>query len=254
MQVNHKIYKDYKQTENDKDYYDYYNDDKYYSKYYQKATNTNEKSKKDKHKKRESSSKEDDFDKYSYTTKISHRSMWGSKTFVTKNSIESNRLKPTKNIKKLSDTTYYKNQDKKEIKHTKKLKRILKCLIQFNKSRRELYGKYFDIWYDKTFYYYDDVFNKNSNKKSDNKKYESENKYNYNDYYDYNDYNDYNDNKKYDKKSKNKFNPNIIPKREIKEKSSKTNYYLTYSNLNNYYQDNNSYKSQKKSKKKKEFR
>ena len=170
MQVNHKIYRGSKQTENDKDYYDYYDDDKYYSKYYQKAANTNEKSKKNKHKKRESSSKEDDFDRYSYTTKISQKSMWGSKTFATRNSIESNRLKPTKNSKKLSDTTYFKSHDKKEIKHTKKLKRILKCLIQFNKSRRELYGKYFDIWYDKTFYYYDDVFNKNSNKKSNKKK------------------------------------------------------------------------------------
>ena len=250
MQVNHKIFRGYKQTENDKDYYDYYDDDKYYSKYYQKATNTNDKPKKDKHKKRESSSREDDFDKYSYTTKISHKSMWGSKTFVTKKSIESNRLKPKKSNKKLSDTTYYTNQDKKEKKHTKKLKRILKCLIQFNKSRRELYGKYFDIWYDKTFYYYDDVFNKNKNKKSNNKKYESEREYNYNynDYYDYNDYNDYYDNKKYDKKSKTKYNTNIIPKKETQNKSSKTNYYLTYSNLNNYYQDNNILQKERKKK------
>jgi hypothetical protein len=29
MQVNHKIFRGYKQTENDKDYYDYYDDDKY---------------------------------------------------------------------------------------------------------------------------------------------------------------------------------------------------------------------------------
>ena len=243
MQVNHKIYRGSKQTENDKDYYDYYDDDKYYSKFYQKATTTNDKSKKDKHKKRESSSREDEFDRYSYTTKISQKSMWGSKTFVTKNSIESSRLKPKKNSKKLSDTTYYKSKDKKEIKHTKKLKRILKCLIQFNKSRRELYGKYFDIWYDKTFYYYDDVFSKSSNKQFNNKKYDSKNQYNYN-------YKDYDDNKKYNKKSKNKLNPNIIPNKEKKEKSSKSNYYITYSNLNNYYQDNNSYKSQKKSKKK----
>ena len=253
MQVNHKIYRGIKQTENYKDYYDYYDDDKYYSKYYQKSANSNEKYKKDKHLKRESSSREDDFDRYSYTTKVSHKSMWGSKTFVTKNSLESNKLRPTKKSKKLSDTTYFKNQDKKEIKHTKKLKRILKCLIQFNKSRRELYGKYFDIWYDKTFYYYDVVFDKNANKKSNNKKYESENKYNYkyNDYYNYNDINYYKGSKKYDKKAKNKFSSNIVPKNEIKDKSSKTNYYMTYSNINNYYQDNSSYKSQKKSNKKK---
>jgi len=240
MHVNHQIYRGYNQTENNKKYYDYYDDDKYYSKYIQKNTHSNEKYKKDRHKKRESSSTQDDFDRYSYTTKVSHKSMWGSKTYVSKNSKESNnRLKTKKTTKKLSDTTYYQNKDKKEIKHTKKLKRILKCLIQFNKSRRELYGKYFDIWYDKTFYYYDkDMYNKKSN----NNKYESENKYNYK-------YNDYDDYKNYDKNLKNKFDPNIVPKREKKERSTKTNYYLTYSIINDYDRDNGYY-SQKKSKNK----
>jgi len=73
--------------------------------------------------------------------------------------------------------------------------------------------------------------------------YASENKYNYK-------YNDYDDNK-YDKKLKNKFDPNIIPKREKKERSTKANYYLTYSIINDYDKDNGYYSQKKNSKSKK---
>ena len=82
--------------------------------------------------------------------------MWGSKTYNSRPSKESiNKIKTKNKSLKTSDIFYSKkNNEKKQIKHAKKLKRILKCLIEFKKSRREVEGKYFDIWYDKTYTYY----------------------------------------------------------------------------------------------------
>ena len=174
MQVNHKISKDYyyqKEKENKKvkKNYDIYDNtyDKYYPTNYSKNTFSKEKSKKDKTKYRESSSREDDYDRYSYTNKINQRSIWGSKIFIPRDSKEnSTKVRTKNNSKKNSIIINYKRSDKKEIKHMKRLKRILKCLIIFNKSRSELYGKYFDIWYDKTFPYYEEIIQKSKKKKN----------------------------------------------------------------------------------------
>ncbi len=111
MQAKHKIFKGYQsknETKNKKDYYDYDDEYKFYPQNQTKRTYSNEKSKKDLSKKRESSSREDDFDRYSYTTKISQRSMWGSKISIPKDNKENSIKHKTKNnSKKNSGITHF---------------------------------------------------------------------------------------------------------------------------------------------------
>ena len=245
MQAKHKIFKGYQsknETKNKKDYYDYDDEYKFYPQNQTKRTYSNEKSKKDLSKKRESSSREDDFDRYSYTTKISQRSMWGSKIFNSRPSKESiKQINTINNSKKDSDIFYSKmSNEKKKKKRAKKLKRILKCLIEFHKSRREVEGKYFDIWYDNTYTYYASKTSKDSKKYMSSSKYyeyarENQNNYQYNNY----GYDDY----KKSKKNKSKTKELNVPKKEIKEKpdSNSLKHYYTYSNIDDKEKDSDYY-------------
>ena len=243
MQANHKIFKGYQtNAEKQKDYYDYDDEYKFYPQYQTKSTHSNEKSKKGLTKKRESSSREDDFDRYSWTTKISQRSMWGSKTYNSRPSKESiNKIKTKNKSLKTSDIFYSKkNNEKKQIKHAKKLKRILKCLIEFKKSRREVEGKYFDIWYDKTYTYYTSKTPQYSKKYISSSKYyqyerENQNNYQYNNY----GYDDY----KKNKKNKSKTKELNVPKKEVKVKpdSNSKKHFYTYSNFEDKEKDSDYY-------------
>ena len=104
--------------------------------------------------------------------KINKKSMWGSKAQNAKNSI-TNKIKSNSiNYLNTINNNIKKNitKEKKEIKKLRKRNNILKCLIEFKRSRREIYAEYFDIWFDKT-YYYDITLEpdyKNSNKNYDN--------------------------------------------------------------------------------------
>ena len=82
----------------------------------------------------------------SYSTLNNQKSMWGSKTYRTKNY---SRLSSSN----YSEIRYHINKDKKTSQKIKKRNTILKYLIEFNQSRREVKEKYFDIWYDKTYDY-----------------------------------------------------------------------------------------------------
>ena len=152
--------------------------------------------------------------------KINKKSMWGSKAQNAKNSI-TNKIKSNSiNYLNTINNNIKKNitKEKKENKRLRKRNTILKCLIEFKRSRREVYAEYFDIWFDKT-YYYDitpEPDYKNSNK-------------NYDNFYDYDKY------EKNEKKYKKEIQLNDIPKKsKKKEKKYDTNYY-TYSNM--YYID-----------------
>ena len=86
-------------------------------------------------------------------SKINQKSIWGSKALNSKKYIIN---------KNKSNSINYSNiicndiiiKDKNQNNKIKQRNNILKCLIELNKSRKEVEGKYFDIWLDKTYYYY----------------------------------------------------------------------------------------------------
>ena len=147
---------------------------------------------------------------------INKRTVWGSSAFYQNefSHKSNNRLsyKEQNNINLIS-------KEKKRNRKKRKLYTILKCLIEFNRSRREVEAKFFDIWFDKTYYYYDLA-------PMAKQKYVDTN------YYDLVKY------EKGDKKYKKKSKDNKIEKKEKKDKKEK--YYISY-NSNNSYNTYNSY-------------
>ena len=81
--------------------------------------------------------------------KINQKIIWGSKALNSEKHI----INKNKSI-----SINYSNdiiiKDKNQNNKIKQRNNILKCLIGFNKSRKEVMGKYFDIWLDKRYYYY----------------------------------------------------------------------------------------------------
>ena len=144
---------------------------------------------------------------------INKRTVWGSKAFYqngfTNKSNIRNSYKEQNNINLVS-------KEKKRNRKLRKLYTILKCLIEFNRSRREVEAKFFDIWFDKTYYYYDLV-------PMAKQKYIDPNYY-YLDKYETGE-------RKYKKKSKDKKNG---------KKEKREQYYISY-NTNNSYNTYNSY-------------
>ena len=142
-------------------------------------------------------------------SKINQKSIWGSKALNSKKYIIN---------KNKSNSINYSNiicndiiiKDKNQNNKIKQRNNILKCLIELNKSRKEVEGKYFDIWLDKTYYYY---LTPEDNKRKSRKN-----------------YNNFDKSEKNDKKYKKNTKRNEVSKNT---KSNEKKY-------NNYYKDNSS--------------
>ena len=81
--------------------------------------------------------------------KINQKSIWGSKALNSQKHINNkNNSINYSNIIGNDIIIKEKNQNK-----FKQRNNIIKCLIEFNKSRKEVEGIYFNLWLDKTYYY-----------------------------------------------------------------------------------------------------
>ena len=252
MQVNHKVYKQYFRIKYEKSKYDDYSDE---DDYYQKSKI---KLYKEKDKKYKNNKTIDSFYGENNTKNLCNttrqKSIWGSTAYNN----NKNYYKNKNYTEKYSNNSYLL---KKENKKMKIIKSILKCLIEFKKSRREVKAKYFDIWYDETFYYdtkckYDNKYidSFNSNKKNyENKIIKKYNKY---------DSFKINDNNKvqksnYTTRRKSDKNEDYYAYSRI---NNKDNYYFTFNDIkyeslgsdynNNNTKNNNFYSKPKKNNKK----
>ena len=213
---NYRTYNNYYKSEKQRHSYDIYPYDTYYMDGHKKRINSKQGWKqfsirgKDKHlKEREVKTRE--FNDYS--TMINKRSIWGSRPFYqsgfTIRSNNRNSYKGQNNISLIS------KEERKRNRKIRKRNLILKCLLEFNRSRREVEAKFFDIWFDKTYYYYD--YDYDLPQKSKQKYIDSDY------YYDLPKYE-----KEY-KKSKKKIKDKISKKKDKKEK-----YYISYNPDNSY--------------------
>ena len=84
---------------------------------------------------------------------INQLSIWGSKALNSKKYIINKNKSNSINYSNIIDNDII-IKDKNQNNKIKQRNNILKFLIEFNKSRKEAEGKYFDIWLDKSYYYY----------------------------------------------------------------------------------------------------
>ena len=233
MNIANRMYRKYNIPKAQKQKYDDYSDeDDYYYEHKPKATSKEKKSKY-RYKTIESNYEDNNTKKWSITAR--QKTIWGSKANQTNKFSYKNRYYS----EKYSETSF---NSKIERKSMKKIRKILKCLIEFKKSRREIEGKYFDIWYDKTFNDYDssyrDDYKKKKNYNSKKHKYESKEKKLYKKI----------DSFKKNENSKNKGKNNLKRKKSDKEEffdndtnsSNKDIYYLTFNDMKYHHNKNKS--------------
>ena len=147
--------------------------------------------------------------------KINQKSIWGSKALNSKKYIINKNKSNSINYSNII-CNYIIKKDKNQNNTIKKRNNILKCLIELNKSRKEVEGKYFDIWLDKTYYYYLTP--------EDNKRKTIKN------------YNNYDKSEKNDKKYKKTTKRNEISKNTRSNEKKYHNYYKD--NSSSFYKEN----------------
>ena len=233
MKLSYRLHKNSQKTKAPKHNYDEYSEEN--EDYYDHKTKIISKDKKSKsrYQNLDTNSEENNLKKFSTTAR--QKTIWGSKAY------QSNRYSyKNKNYsERYSENSYNSRNESKDM---KKIKKVLKFLIEFKKFRnREVEGKYFDIWYDKTYNYYDTTYKDDYKEKSSfyshKFNYETKNKK----------YHKKNDSFQMNANSKNKSKNNS--KRRTSDKddyfytdtslSNKDIYYLTFNDMKYNYKNKN---------------